>query len=66
MEIPKWTSNGIIKPSPSKIRKALSYNFFNIEKNIQSISDDCYKIIFIDTNLYEDDIKKGYQYNKIV
>ncbi len=66
MEIPKWTSDGIIKPSPSKIRKALSYNFFNIEKNIQSISDDCYKIIFIDTNLYEDDIKKGYQYNKIV
>ena len=66
MEIPKWKSEGIIKPSPSKIRKSLTYNFFNIKKNIQSIGDDCYKIIFIDTKLYEDDIKKGYQHNKIV
>ncbi len=65
MEISKWQSKGIIKPSPSKIRKALNYNFFNIEKNIQSLGDDCYKIIFIDTKLYEDDITKGYQHNKI-
>lgn len=66
MEISKWQSKGIIKPSPSKIRKALNYNFFNIEKNIQSLGDDCYKIIFIDTKLYKDDITKGYQHNKIV
>ena len=66
MEISKWRSDGIIKPSPSKIRKALSYNFFNIEKNIQSIGDDCYKIVFIDTKFYEEDIKEGYQKNRIV
>lgn len=66
MEIPRWRNDGVIKPTPSKIRKALASNFFNIQKDIQLINDDCYKIIFIDTTLYEDEIKQGYQKNRII
>ncbi len=68
MQIPKMRSEGIIKPAPGQIKKAAGRM-----ENIRFTDDGVFEIIparnglylLFDTSLYTDDIKKGYQKNRI-
>lgn len=61
MQIPSPRADGIRKPSPSQIRKALDRM-----KNIQNINENSYEILHADTEIYGTEIKLGYEKEKIM
>lgn len=64
MQIPKMKSEGLLRPGPSKIQKAMDRM-----QNIKYVDGDTFEIVpagkgyFLpfDTRIYSDEIQKGYQ-----
>lgn len=61
MQIPAPRTEGIRKPSPSQIQKALDRL-----KNIKNRGENGYEILNADTEIYEKQIKQGYEKNRIL
>lgn len=61
MQIPNPRADGIRKPSPSQIRKALDRL-----NNVQQIKENSYEILYANIEIYEKEIKLGYEQNKIM
>lgn len=64
MQIPKTKSQGLITPTPGKIRQSIAQM-----QNVKSIDENTFEIVpaekghFLpfDTSIYSDEIEKGYQ-----
>ena len=61
MQIPSPRADGVRKPSPGQIQKALGRL-----KNVKNTDGNRYEILQADTEIYEKEIKQGYEKNKIL